>query len=184
MCSFIAEIFKEGCWRQLDGLQDKELVRLRDNLQVSLADARASSTSTKYANAFLRWKRWGELQPDIWVLPVDPQHLCLYLQHLKETSASRSAIAEAVNAVTWAHQLAGLEDVSKHPLVVAMTAALQRCLAKPVVKKEPITPDMLQQLVQSIGLEPSLLDLRTCAVCLLAFAGFLWIDELLKVALQ
>ena len=81
------------------------------------------------------------------MLPVDPQHLCLYLQHLKETSASRSAVAKAVNAVVWAHQLARLQDVSKHPLVVAMTTVLQRFFVRPVVKKEPITPEMLQQLV-------------------------------------
>ena len=52
-----------------------------------------------------------------------------------------------------------------HALVVATTAALQRCLARPVVKKEPITPDMLQQLVQSIGPEPSLSEL-VLFVCL------------------
>ena len=77
-CAHLLEIFKEGYWKQLDNLQDKELVHLRDNLQVSLADARASSTSTKYANAFLCCKRWGELQPDLRVLPVDPQHLFVF----------------------------------------------------------------------------------------------------------
>ena len=70
-----------------------------------------------------------------------------------------------MNAVAWAHQLAGLEDVSKHPLVVATTAALQRCVAKPVVKKEPIAPDMLQQLFQSVGLELSLGSGPTVGLC-------------------
>ena len=69
-----------------------------------------------------------------------------------------------MNAVAWAHQLAGLEDVSKHPLVVATTATLQRCVAKPVVK-EPIAPDMLQQLFQSVGLEPSLGSGPTVGLC-------------------
>ena len=72
-------------------------------------------------------------------------------------------------------------SIADHPLVVATLAAMQRSLAKPVRKKEPITPDMLWQIVNSMSDPPSLSDLRTSAVCLLAFAGFFWIDEVLKL---
>ena len=40
---------------------------------------------------------------------------------------------------------------------------------------------MLQTMVEAAGPTPSLSDVRLLAVCLVAFAVFLWRDELIKL---
>ena len=46
--------------------------------------------------------------------------------------------------------------------------------------KERVTADMLQAMVEAAGMESSLTEVRLLVVCLLAFAGFLRCDELIK----
>jgi len=48
---------------------------------------------------------------------------------------------------SWVHSYAGLIVPSSHPLVRGTLAGLQCKLAKPVVKKEPMTVEMLEALV-------------------------------------
>ena len=55
-------------------------------------------------------------------------------------------------------------------------------LATPKVRKEPVTADMLKAMVEAAGPTPSLTEVRLLAVCLVAFAGFMWRDELIRLA--
>ena len=84
-----------------------------------------------------------------------------------------------MSAVSWAHQMAGLQPISGSPFVSAVLSGLQRQLAKPKTKKEPITSDMLSAMVKSC--DGSLSDLRLMAMALLAFAAFLRSDELINL---
>ena len=77
-------------------------------------------------------------------------HLALYLQHLGESVESRAAAEEAVHALTWLHQVAGLPSVGDSPLVRVTLAGLGRRLARPKVRKEPVTADMLRAMVHCI----------------------------------
>ena len=54
-------------------------------------------------------------------------------------------------------------------------------LAQPKSRKEPVTADMLKEMVEAAGPDPSLTDVRLLAMCLVAFAGFLRCDELIKL---
>ena len=66
----------------------------------------------------------------------------------------------------------GLEPVTQSPFVQVTVAGLKRSLAKPKVRKEPVTVDMQTVLVYSLGVSLSLSDIRLAASCLLAFAAF------------
>ena len=61
-------------------------------------------------------------------------------------------------------QLSGQEPIAQSPLVHAMVADLKNSLAKPKAKKETVTVDMLSAIMHSMGVPPSLSDLRL-AVC-------------------
>ena len=115
------------------------------------------------------------------MFPVQEVHFALYLQHLGEIVQSKSAVEEAVNAVSWVHQISGLPAVTASPFVRATLSGLQRKLAKPKVKKEPVTVEMLRVLVDSLGQSPSLSDIRLVASALLSFAAFLRYDEVAKL---
>lgn len=139
------------------------------------------STVNKYVSAFLRWRRWAATHKEITVFPVKESEFALYLQHVADTACSKSAVEEALNAVSWVNQLAGYHPLSESVFLRVVLDGLQRKLAKPKVRKEPITNDMIQALVGSLGPDPSLADIRLVAACLLSFAGFLRYDELAKL---
>ena len=73
--------------------------------------------------------------------------------------------------------MAGLPSVGNAPLVQVTLAGLRSELARPKMCKEPVTADMLRAMVESVGQ-----DVRLLVVCLVACAGFMRCDELLKVA--
>ena len=86
-----------------------------------------------------------------------------------------------MHALSWLHEVAGLEPVSSVPIVQATLSGLRRVLAKPKTRKEPITVDMLKAVVESVGPDPSLMEVRLLAMCLISFAGFLRCDELITL---
>ena len=98
-----------------------------------------------------------------------------------ETTSSKAAVGEAVNAIGWVHQVAGLPPVVASPFVRATLEGLQRRLAKPKVRKEPVTAGMLAAWVEGLDPNPSLTDVRLITVALLAFAAFLRYNELAKL---
>ena len=55
----------------------------------------------------------------------------------------------------------------------------KRRLSRQIVKKEPVTPDMVLSICQKFAsANANLSDLRTTAICVTAFAGFLCFNEL------
>ena len=177
--SFVG-FLKQGSWKLLDELDDPELKDLASRLPSTVLHSRADSTVKKYLSAFRRWKVWAanhKLSP----LPARPHEFALYLQHLSEKTSSKAAVEEAANAVAWMHSSAGLTAPSSHPLVRATLEGLRRTLAKPIVKKEPLTVEMLEVMVRDMNRSGSLSDLRLITACLLGFSGFLRFNELINL---
>ena len=58
-----------------------------------------------------------------------------------------------------------------------------RILGKPIVKKEPVTPEMLKALVKARITDkcPSLSDIRMVAMCLIGYAGSFRFSELSSI---
>ena len=175
------DVMSAGVWPLLKDLEDPELRRLAQSLPATVLRSRADSTSKKYLGAYQRWKTWAEARHEGPAFPVQAVHLALYLQHLSESVQSKAAVEEAVHALSWLHEVAGLESVGSMPIVQATLSGLRRVLAKPKTRKEPITADMLKAMVESVGSDPSLTEVRLLAMCLIAFAGFLRCDELIKL---
>ena len=115
------------------------------------------------------------------VIPAKDYHVALYLQHIGDTVGSKAAAEEACNALAWVHSAAGLASPVGSSVVRATLEGLQRILAKPVVKKVPITVEMLQQIVEDSKRSGTLSDLRLSTACLLSFAGFLRFSELIQI---
>ena len=71
-------------------------------------------------------------------MPAKPLHIALYLNFLIQNLKGRSAapVEEAVNALSWVHQMAGVKDTTGHPMVQQVLAGARRILAKKTNKKE------------------------------------------------
>ena len=174
------DVLTQGSWKLLNELDDPELKDLASRLPATVLRSRADSTTRKYLGAYRRWRTWvidHKLDP----IPAKPHEFVLYFQYLSEESKSKAAVEEACNAIAWIHSSAGLASPSAHPFVEATLKGFQRSLAKPVTKKEPITVEMLDAIVQDAERSGSLSDLRLATACLLGFAAFLRFDELMHL---
>ena len=83
--------------------------------------------------------------------------------------------------MAWIHTTAGLPTITVHPFVKATLEGLQRMLEKPVVKKEPMTVEILEAIVRDAEKSGRLTDLRLATACLLGFSGFLRFNELINL---
>ena len=178
LCFVVTDVKAQGSWRLLDELDDPELRTLASKLPATILCSRANSTVTKYLRAFKRWKTWASSK-GLESVPAKPHLFALYLQHLSEETNSKASVEEACNAVSWVHTSAGLSSPSIDPFVKATLEGLQRLLAKPTAKKEPVTVDMLEAIVKDADKSGSLTDLWLATACLLAFSGFLRFSELI-----
>ena len=132
---FNTGVFSAGAWPLLGNLEDPELRRLAQSLPTTVLRSRADSTTKKYLGAFRRWKTWAEARQGVPSFPIQELHLVLYMQHLSESTESKTAVEEAVHALSWLHGLAGLQPLGGSPLVKATLEGLRRILAKPKVRK-------------------------------------------------
>ena len=119
-----------------------------------------------------RWKTWAVLH-NLDPIPVKPHQLALHLQHLAEKSKSKAAVKKPCNALSWIHYNARLIPSLMDLFFKAILEGLERSLAKPTVKKEPITVKTLEVIVQDADRSGALLDLGLDTACLLGFSGFL-----------
>ncbi len=153
-----------------------------------LLKARANSTVSGYSGAFNKWIEWT-LSYSKESIPAEPLDISLYLIHLSHSANSPAPLTKALSAIAWAHKLAGVDDPTKSSVVTFAYEGLKRKLAKPISKKEPITTDIINELVKThLPAGPvnavNLNNLRTVAMCVVAYSGFLRFNELSQIKLE
>ena len=156
----------------------------RTTLNKVIGSSRAESTIKKYNNAIAAWKVWCDINH---LSHTHPSHLDLarYFVYLYNSNAPFSKIETAFFAIKWKIDCSP-DFCQQNPCDLKFLKLLldgfKRLLAKPVNRKEPITPEILQALVQKFdngGLE----GVRLCCMVLLCYAGFLRYDELSNLKL-
>ena len=84
--------------------------------------------------------------------------------------------------ISWANKLYGFTDPCQDPVVKNILEAGARISAKPVVKKEPITPEMISSIcLKYASPSANLSSLRIAALFITAYCAFLRFDELAKL---
>ena len=105
-------------------------------------------------------------------------HVALYLTYLLDQGSTFHPINNALNSIKWAHEINGLPDPTKYSFVSSIQEAAKRTAYKKVVKKEPISVNMLIELCDKFINCIDLLVIRDLTMILIGFAGFLRLDEL------
>ncbi|XP_052080761.1 integrase/recombinase xerD homolog [Mytilus californianus] len=175
-----SDIFSVGHWSDFNSqvASNNDLSSLFKQLPEFLLSSKAASTQKKYRYAFNSWCKWTS-QYSFSPLPASHLHISLYLIHLSETAKSVSKLNDAFYAIKWAHKLAGVADPSENNLVASVLEGAHRKIGHSVVKKEPITPHILKNIVCKYANNTcNLKDVRIACMCLLAYAGFLRFSEL------
>ena len=106
----------------------------------------------------------------------------LYLQQLREKLEFKSDVDDVINALNWVLSLAGVQSPTHSPLVQTTANVLRRSLARLVQKKTLVSVGILSEIVEDAETYPCLSsDIWLTTVCLLAFSGFMWFDELIQL---
>ena len=111
----------------------------------------------------------------------DEISVSLYLESLIQVGSPYSSFESACYGINWAHNLYGFQSPcdSKYLLVRNVLEAAKRGLAKPVSRKEPVTPVMILDICNRFaGLNANLSDLRLATICVTAYTAFLRYNDL------
>ena len=148
-----------------------------------LTESKANNTVKKYYYGFLRWKRWAldNQIPEVDVLPAKALHVALYLACLVQSSNTVSTVVQAFYSINWAHSVICVDSPTKSYLVKNVLEGAKRRLAVPIKRKNPITPDLLEKMYNKFFCIENIYNQRTICACLLSYAGFLRISELLNL---
>lgn len=105
-------------------------------------------------------------------VPASPATLCRYVSFLAKRLKFNS-IKQYLNFVRILHCEWNLKNPVENNFLLSHTLkGIRRCLGDCVVRKRPVTPDMLKQIFQKLDLSKSF-DAATWAICLTMFYGFL-----------
>lgn len=163
------------------GTRDSRISPLIDGLRKVVTASKAVNTRKSYDCGFKQWCTWAN-SLKFSVLPASENDIALYLVSIIQSSSSVAKLDQAIYSIGWAHQLAGFPNPCSCDFIKTIRAGGLRLLGSHPCKKEPITPDILKQLVLSFAKDScSLLDLRLVCMCLVGFAGFLRFAELVAI---
>lgn len=176
-------MFKTGPWKELQTISDPSLKLLVADLPSQILASRESTTTRKYTDAYIRWKRWSAHHKEInTVLPVSPNHLAPYLSYLRSRS-SYSALETAFYAVNWIHEIGRVANPCKDPLPRMIMESAKRAMQKPNNRKLPITKMIMKKLNEKFRTD-KLLDKRFLAMSMISFFGLLRFDEVKNLKKQ
>ena len=111
------------------------------------------------------------------ICPANPVHVAVFLTSILESKGPHHSARTVMYAIDWAHKVAELEPPSNHPLAKSIVDAGHRVYGKPVVKKEPITPELLLRLVSSYNYIRKL-TLYSSKTLAFMFGIICWISEI------
>jgi hypothetical protein len=98
-----------------------------------------------------------------------------------QQSSSPSPINHAFHSIKWAHNIASRSSPTDSDLVKTSSEGAKRRLSIPIKTKEPITPDLLSKMYDTIFCVKNVYSQRTISACLLAYCGFLRVSQLLNI---
>ena len=169
-------MLSNGFWRDIHVPQNmKGLIEKAKNLVV---ESRQPSTVKKYLLYFKMFARWCQGHSGLGFLPASGVTVGLYLTDLVGSSTSLSRFYGCVYGIKWAHRWCGFEDPTQHHLPSLVIEAAKRRLSKKVQIKVPLTPKIIRLLLEKFWDISNVRKSRFVNMVLLAFHGFLRINEL------
>ncbi|KAK3099945.1 hypothetical protein FSP39_012245 [Pinctada imbricata] len=176
--SLFGRAFKDDLTELPDSLADK-FVFVAD----LVSECKSTNTVKNYYSAFKKWKSWAIRNgiPESECLPAKPIHVALYLASVVQQSQSPGPVTQAFYGIRWSHSIISAPSPTESDLVKNVLEGAKRRLSHHVKKKEPITPQLLEKMFDNLFIIGNLYNQRTICACLLSYAGFLRVSELLHL---
>ena len=167
----------------MDNIQDNELRSRSNHIHNLLRSRWADGTNKKYQAAWEKWRNWCSSYPESVLRPADPFYIALYLNDIVMGGGKIGAIDAAVSGIRWGHIMEGYENPLDCIFLRTLIEGAKRAIGKggESNQKEPFTTEMAKQVVNLYAVPTNLFRHRIIIICLLRFAGFLRISELLQI---
>ena len=122
--------------------QDCTVVEVSHRVEAFLGCAIAPTTAQAYKKAIRKWHRYASTLN--WTIePATPEQLAQFLVHLADTGSSTTQIQQVVTAAADSHAKQNLAAPSSHPLVKRVLTGIKKANAKPTIRREPLTFQIL-----------------------------------------
>ena len=115
---------------------------------------------------------------DLKDLPAEPIHIALYLTSLIDKKSTSSVIDSVIYSIKWAHVLHGFDDPTENSFIKNLQGTAKIWNNNPVVKKDPVSTQVLVDLCTIYKDSSDLLVVRDLAMILIGFSRFLRFDQL------
>ena len=135
-------------------------------VHLSLAD----NTNKKYDIYFCRFRKWCS-DHSLNYMPAKPSVVCLYLSSLVVQCVPTSVLDSAFYSIKRFHDVSLKCNPCEDKLIKMCYEGSKRILSKPINKKQPITVEMLDKIVDHFGSNYfDLSGLSVCTICILGFS--------------
>ena len=162
------------------GISNPVFDGLSNRMADYLVTSRSDNTNVKYFGYFKKWESFIQTHGGC-AIPASPIHVALYLTNLIDKHYSYSVIAASLYSIKWAHSMKNLQDPTNNAFVTNLLESAKRNRYKQVVKKQPVTPELLVTLCDKYSESTDVLVVRDLCMILLGFSAFLRYDEISNV---
>lgn len=172
-------------WRKIVNLRNRpEFEHSFHEIREVMKNSKASSTIKNYDYYYRKFQNWCNLHNFI-SLPASTATVAIYLNSLVQRSVSVSVLYSNYYSIKWYHDLNLHSNPCDDKLISVFLEGGKRTLSKPIIKKDPITPDILNKIIDMYGKDHSnLKNVRLCAMLLLGYAGFLRYSEIANLKME
>jgi integrase len=156
----------------------EQLLTLADKMPSYLGLSRSDNTYAKYNCYYQKWVKFITNKGGK-SLPASDIHVALYIIEMLENKCSHNVISTTYYAIKWFHELHGYK-YEAGPYVSNLIQTAKRMPKTQVVRKDPISPEMLIELCKSLEHNNDLAVTRDLSI-MLSYAGFLRYDEVSNI---
>ena len=114
------------------------------------------------------------MHPERQPRPATPFYICLYINYLVLEGCKHGTLTSASSGIRWGHVTLGFSNPMDNMLVRTVLEGAKRIIGKPKGEnqKEPMSTEMIKEVVRQFGESPDLTHRRLVVVCLLGFSFF------------
>ena len=155
---------------------------MKQRIVKSVWDSRKPSTLQKHCLSVRKFFNYCKVRSVKVILPLTSLTVAQYLEHVKSSSSSLSAVSDALISLKWLHYFVpGIND-SNNPLndnvLSRIVESSKRTNVNVKKRKRPLTSEIVIKIVKNLPVNPTVLELRDALIPILAFALLLRHDEI------
>lgn len=106
------------------------------------------------------------------MLPAKTFPVAIYLASLIQSANTPAPVVTAFYSIKFYHEIAGFISPTDSSLVTTILEAAKRKLSKPIVKKEPVTIELLNSIYLHLYCDGNIYNQRITCALLVSFAGY------------